>query len=165
MSITVKDFVAMILPSDAEAIMDNYFNHDGHYDKKNAKGALEALLTELYDDEYNKGYIPADEYLDYKPFISEDAQRYVEDYIAEEAAYEAEQQAQQEAQREVTIPTPKHVNIHASPFQQQIDSIKATIEKQYRRMQQLLDQDRAWREAQAEQQAQQDAYNDAYITY
>ena len=94
MSITFTEFVDMILPSEAEAIMNEYFDLKGQYVKKNAKGALKELFTSLYDDEYNKGYITSEDLDDYMSLIGEDTQQGIEEYIAEELAY-----AEEEAQR------------------------------------------------------------------
>ena len=55
--------------------------------------------------------------------------------------------------------------INDSPFTQQINTIRATIEKQLRKMRELEQQEKDWNDRQQELKQLQDEYNDAYGEY
>ena len=55
--------------------------------------------------------------------------------------------------------------INASSFTDKINAIKATIEKQIRKMNELIEQEKEWNRNQEEERKQQEAYDKAYEMY
>ena len=55
--------------------------------------------------------------------------------------------------------------INASPFADKINTIKATIEKQIRKVNELIEQEKEWNRNQEEERKQQEAYDKAYEMY
>ena len=79
MSITVKDFVTMLLPSEAEALIQDFGLKD-QYKHKNAKVALRELFDSIY--KYDNGCVLPEDYLyDYKPLLSESTQQAIDSII------------------------------------------------------------------------------------
>ena len=159
--INIKSFVKSFATGlSHDTIIKIYPNYDNYKAEMKIKKEQRKFIKDTKEQEANY----EDAYVDYytSPHKKEPSQVHKIEYLTEE---EIRRQKDKQIMKALIAQRKKEDferfnkdKINSSPFTEKIDAIKATVEKQLRKLRELEEQDNEWRQAQKLQQEQENDY-------
>ena len=167
-SMTIKTFIKKVAPTlSHETIIKIYPQYHQYFENKKLEKEQKKFNEEnqQQEDNYEQSYINYYE-SPKKPKASQVNK--IEYLTAEEIQRQKDEQIMKaliEQRKKEDFVRLNKDKIHSSPFADKIDAIKATVEKQLRKLRELEEQDKEWKQEQEKQQEQEKEYEEAYENY